>query len=77
MKIVIVGAGEVGFHLASRLALENKDVVVIDNKPEALKRLSESIDVQTINASGSSPFILRKPVSRRPKSCWPSPIPTR
>ena len=60
VKIVIVGAGEVGFHIASRLALENKDVVVIDPKPEALKLLSESIDVQTINASGSSPLVLEE-----------------
>lgn len=58
MKIVIVGAGEVGFHIASRLALENKDVVVIDSSAEALKRLSESIDVQTLSGSGSSPAIL-------------------
>jgi trk system potassium uptake protein TrkA len=58
VKIVIVGAGEVGFHIASRLALENKDVVVIDSEPEALKRLSESIDVQTISGSGSSPDTL-------------------
>jgi trk system potassium uptake protein TrkA len=58
VKIVIVGAGEVGFHIASRLALENKDVVVIDSNPEALKRLSESIDVQTIIGSGSSPAVL-------------------
>lgn len=58
MKIVIVGAGEVGFHIASRLALENKDVVVIDFHPEALKRLSENIDVQTIAGSGSSPAVL-------------------
>jgi trk system potassium uptake protein TrkA len=58
VKIVIVGAGEVGFHIASRLALENKDVVVIDFNPEALTRLSESIDVQTITGSGSSPAIL-------------------
>ncbi len=58
MKIVIVGAGEVGFHIASRLALENKDVVVIDANPEALKRLSENIDVQTITGSGSNPAIL-------------------
>ena len=58
MKIVIVGAGEVGFHLASRLARESKDVVVIDINPEAVKRLSESIDVQTITGSGRSPGIL-------------------
>ena len=58
MKVVIVGAGEVGFHIASRLAMENKDVVVIDSNPEALKRVAESIDVQTITGSGSSPAIL-------------------
>ncbi len=60
MKIVIVGAGEVGFHIASRLAMENKDVVVIDYDPEALKRISESIDVQTVAGSGSSPAILEE-----------------
>ena len=60
MKIVIVGAGEVGFHIASRLAMENKEVVVIDYDPEALKRLSESIDVQTVSGSGSSPAILEE-----------------
>ena len=60
MKVVIVGAGEVGFHIASRLAMENKDVVVIDIDPEALKRLSEGIDVQTVAGSGSSPAILEE-----------------
>ena len=60
MKVVIVGAGEVGFHIASRLAMENKDVVVIDYDPEAIKRLSESIDVQTVSGSGSSPAILEE-----------------
>lgn len=58
MKIVIIGAGEVGFHIASRLALENKDVVVVDCNSEALTRVADSIDVQTITGSGSSPSIL-------------------
>jgi len=58
LKVVIVGAGEVGFQIASRLARENKDVVVIDADPEALKRLSENIDVQAITGSGSSPAVL-------------------
>jgi len=30
LKIIIVGAGEVGFHIASRLSLEEKDVIVIE-----------------------------------------------
>jgi trk system potassium uptake protein len=58
LKIVIVGAGEVGFHIASRLARENKEVVVIDANAQALKRLSETLDVQTITGSGSSPAVL-------------------
>ncbi len=60
MKIVIVGAGEVGFHVASRLALEDKDVVVIDNNPEALCRVSENLDVQAVQGCGSCPTILEE-----------------
>lgn len=60
MKIVIVGAGEVGYHIASRLAFENKDVVVIDRDEAALQRVSDNLDVQVIQGSGGSPVILRR-----------------
>lgn len=60
MKILIVGAGEVGFHIASHLARENKDVVVIDKDPAAIRRVSDNIDVQVVNGSGSSPVILKE-----------------
>ncbi len=60
MKIVIVGAGEVGFHVAHHLAMENKDVVVIDEIPDAIRRVSDHLDVQTIIGSGSSPLILKE-----------------
>jgi len=60
LKILIVGAGEVGFNIANRLAHENKDVVVIDKDPEAIKRVSENIDVQVINGSGNSPVVLEE-----------------
>jgi len=58
MKIVIVGAGEVGYHFAEWLALEKKDVVVIDIKPEALQWVSEHLDVQVLQGSGSNPRVL-------------------
>lgn len=58
MKIVIVGAGEVGYHIASRLALEDKDVLVIDTDAEAIRRVADNVDVQTIVGSGSSPAVL-------------------
>jgi len=60
LKILIVGAGEVGFHIASHLARENKDVVVIDKDPAAIRRVSDNIDVQVVNGSGSSPVILKE-----------------
>lgn len=55
-----MGAGEVGFHIASRLATENKDVVVVDIDREALRRVSDHIDVKTVLGSGSSPVTLEK-----------------
>ncbi|EPR30953.1 TrkA-N domain protein [Alkalidesulfovibrio alkalitolerans DSM 16529] len=58
MRIVIVGAGEVGFHIARRLSREDKEVVVVDKNPEALRRVSEHLDAQTILGSGSSPKVL-------------------
>lgn len=60
MKIIIVGAGEVGYHIASRLALENKDVVVVDKDTAAIRRVADNIDVQTLNGSGSSPSVLEE-----------------
>lgn len=59
-KIVIVGAGEVGFHIAKRLAAENKPVVVIDKDPARLQRLEEQMDVQTVHGSGSLPSVLHQ-----------------
>ena len=60
MRVIIVGSGEVGFHVASRLVLENKDVVIIDNDPEAIRRVSENLDVQVVCGSGSSPVALEE-----------------
>lgn len=59
LKIIIVGAGEVGFHIAQRLAEEHKEVVVIDKSQEALRKVQENLDVQTIQGSGSSPSTLK------------------
>ena len=58
MKIIIVGAGEVGFHIASHLALESKEVVVIDKNADAIRRVSDHLDVQVVQGSGNSPVVL-------------------
>jgi Trk K+ transport system NAD-binding subunit len=58
LKAIIVGAGEVGFHIAKRLASENKDVVVIDRNPAVLQRILDHMDVQVLEGSGCSPLVL-------------------
>lgn len=58
MSMIIVGAGEVGFHIAHRLTAEDKNVVVIDKNPEVLERVGERLDVETVLGSGSSPRVL-------------------
>ncbi len=58
MRILIIGAGEVGYNIASRLASENKKVTVIDKDEAAIRRLSENLDVQSIQASATSPKAL-------------------
>lgn len=59
MKIIIVGAGDVGFHLAKKLSEENQDVLLIDRDPDKVRRITENLDAQVIQGSGTSPKILR------------------
>ncbi|MFH1117965.1 MAG: Trk system potassium transporter TrkA [Pseudomonadota bacterium] len=60
MSIVIVGAGEMGYHLARRLSYERQDVVVVEKNPAKVNFVHETLDVQTIQGRGSSPAVLRK-----------------
>lgn len=60
MSILVIGAGEIGYHVARRLSLEKKDVTVIDRDLEKIKKVQDALDVQTIHASGSSPRALQQ-----------------
>lgn len=59
MKIIIVGAGEVGFHCAQKLSEEGQDVVLIDKDPAQIKNITDNLDVQAITGSGTSPATLK------------------
>jgi trk system potassium uptake protein TrkA len=59
VKIIIVGAGEVGFHSAQKLSEEGQDVIVIDKDPEKIKRITDNLDVKAILGSGTSPETLK------------------
>jgi len=54
MKIVIVGAGEVGTHLARMLSRANHDIVLIDEDPDKLQRISNQVDLLCITGYSNS-----------------------
>ena len=60
MRILIAGAGDVGFHLAKLLAFEKHDIVVIDLSGEKLKTISSQLDVATIKGNSTSYTILEE-----------------
>lgn len=53
MKIIIIGAGEVGQHLCATLAESQNDVTVIEQDPAVAARLDEELDVRVICGNGS------------------------
>ncbi|MEX2364045.1 MAG: Trk system potassium transporter TrkA, partial [Balneolaceae bacterium] len=54
MKIVIIGAGEIGYDLASTLSKEKHDVIVLDREKTPLSRVADSLDVLTIEGNATS-----------------------
>lgn len=60
MKIVILGAGQVGETLAENLVREDNDITLVDINPELLSELQFKLDIQTIVGSAAQPEILIK-----------------
>ena len=55
VRIVVLGAGEVGYHVASRLIRERHDVVIIDHSSELVERVKEELDVLAFRGHAASP----------------------
>jgi len=60
MKVIVIGAGEVGYHIAERLSRESHDIVVIERSPEVCRRVQENLGLPAIEADGSSPRALEE-----------------
>ncbi|KGP75297.1 potassium transporter TrkA [Desulfosporosinus sp. Tol-M] len=58
MKVIIIGAGKVGFNMAQLLSTEGHDVTVIEQSPERQQILENALDIQVISGSGSSTSVL-------------------
>ena len=60
MKIIILGAGQVGGTLAEHLASEANDITVVDTDGERLRDLGDRLDIRTIQGRASLPNVLRQ-----------------
>ncbi len=60
MKIIILGAGQVGSSLANNLASEANDITVIDVDGKRLQGLQDRLDLRTVAGRGSHPEVLRR-----------------
>ncbi|MBD3165722.1 Trk system potassium transporter TrkA [bacterium] len=60
MKILIIGAGEVGGHLAKLLSRSNHDITVVDSNADRVNFIGENLDVLAIEGHGTSPSLLRR-----------------
>lgn len=60
MKIIILGAGQVGGTLAENLVDENNDITIVDTNTERLRHLQDKFDLRVVSGYGSYPRILRE-----------------
>lgn len=60
MKIIILGASQVGVSVATNLINENKDITLVDSNPAALQVLSERYDLRTVTGVASHPSVLEE-----------------
>ena len=64
MKVIVCGAGQVGWQIARHLASENNDVTVVDNDPALIRRITDSLDVGGIPGYASHPDVLERAGAR-------------
>jgi len=60
MRIIIVGAGKVGYQLAETLSKGLYDVIVIDREEQVLKKVQDNLDVLTIQSNGFASHIFKE-----------------
>src|SRR5690606_2730474 len=59
MKIIIAGAGEVGFHLAKLLSYESQDITLIDSNKDSLSYADSHLDIRVLKGDATSIAILK------------------
>jgi trk system potassium uptake protein TrkA len=60
MKVIICGAGQVGYNIARYLASENNDITVIDQRQELIRKMADSLDAKAVIGHASHPDVLEQ-----------------
>ncbi|MGB5651034.1 MAG: NAD-binding protein, partial [Sedimenticolaceae bacterium] len=60
MKIIILGAGQVGTTVAYNLSSEANDITVVDQDPNLLRDLQDRLDIRTLQGHASHPDVLER-----------------
>ena len=60
MRILIVGAGIVGYNLAQELSHEGHDIAIVDQDPERIRRITDTLDVMAVEGNACLPSVLMK-----------------
>ena len=60
MKIIILGAGQVGANLATSLVAENNDITIVDVNNERLALLQDRFDLRTVRGHAAHPSVLKQ-----------------
>lgn len=60
MKVIVCGAGQVGYHIARTLATEDNDVTVIDREAELIDKITGTLDVKGVVGHASHPDVLER-----------------
>jgi trk system potassium uptake protein TrkA len=64
MKVIICGAGQVGWQIARHLSGEKNDVTIVDNNADLVRRATETLDVQGVAGFASYPDVLERAGAR-------------
>jgi trk system potassium uptake protein TrkA len=64
MKVIVCGAGQVGFNIARYLSREENDVTLIDTDPRLIEQISDTLDVQGVVGYAAHPDVLEQAGAR-------------
>ena len=60
MRVIVIGAGKLGYSIAELLSKESFDVVIVDHNAAQLEGPKNTLDVLTIHANGASPITMNE-----------------